>query len=127
MSDITTKFEDFKKKQKENKPLSDDITVLSKLDSGEYEPIKGGVDILQIIGVINDEKEIESIEKSIDENFSLDTSITVKDIKRGDIIYLTALLQKTKGKSFNSQSLGVVKARIVDYYIGISKLNQIKK
>ena len=127
MSDITTKFEDFKKKQKENKPLSDDITVLSKLDSGEYEPIKGGVDILQIIGVINDEKEIESIEKSIDENFSLDTSITVKDIKRGDIIYLTALLQKTKGQSFNSQSLGVVKARIVDYYIGISKLNQIKK
>ena len=33
----------------------DDFDICGKLDSGEYEPIKGGVNILQIIGVINDE------------------------------------------------------------------------
>ena len=131
-NNITTRFEDFKNKEvdkfnktKEYKPLSDDITFLSKLDNGEYTPIKGEVNIIQVLGLVDNQSDIDNIEKSIKENFTMDTSLVVKDIKRGDILYLTALLQKTN--SFNSQSIGVVKVRVVDFYKGVSKLNNIKK
>ncbi|MFW6226107.1 MAG: hypothetical protein ACOC3V_04040, partial [bacterium] len=63
MSDITSDFENFKKKQdkkfskdKEYNPLSKDVVALSKLDTGEYEPIEGDVDILQITGAVTDDE-----------------------------------------------------------------------
>lgn len=129
MADITKKFDDFKNKEikkfdktKTYEPLSDDIVVLNKLDTGEYEEIEEPIEIVQITGMITDEDEI----KMLEESFVLDTSITIKDIKRGDTLWMTALLQRTSGSSINSQKLGVVKVRVVDYYWGLNKLNQIK-
>ena len=109
------------KKFKEFKQLSDDIIAVSKNDDGSFEKITEPINILQITGLVTDEEEL----KKIDEAFTLDTSLTVKDIKRGDILYLTALLERTSGTSINSQKLGVLKVRVVDYYIGLNKLNQI--
>jgi hypothetical protein len=129
MADITKKFDDFKNKEikkfdktKTYEPLSDDIIALNKLDTGEYEEITEPIEIVQITGMITDEEEI----KQLEESFVLDTSVTIKDIKRGDTIWMTALLQRTSGSSINSQKLGVVKVRVVDYYWGLNKLNQIK-
>ncbi len=110
-------------KIKKFKELSDDITVLSKLEDGSYEQIKEPINVLQVTGLITDEEEI----KKITEAFTLDTSVVIKDIKRGDILYLTALLERTSGSSINSQKLGVVKVRVVDYYWGLSKLNTLPK
>lgn len=132
---ITTKFQDFKDKEvedfnksKEYKPLSNDIVAMSKLDTGEYEPIEGEVNIVQVLGIVDDPTEIKNIESSIKENLTLDTSLTIKNVKRGEILWLTALLQKdNKSQTLNSQTLGVVKVRIVDYFFGLNKLNQIKK
>lgn len=128
MADTIKKFDDFlnKKVKKFDKdktynPLSTDIVALSKLDDGTYEEIKEPIDIIQITGIISDEDEL----KKLEENFTLDTSLAIKDIKRGDIIWLTALLQRTSGSSINSQKLGVVKCRVVDYYLGLNKLNQV--
>lgn len=133
MGDITKKFGDFQKKdikkfdkKKEYEPLSDDIIVMSKLDNGEYEEIEGPVNITQITGVVTDPEEIKEIEKAVKENVTLDTSLVLKDVKRGQIIYLTALLEKSKTSSWNAQTLGVVKCRIVDYYYGLNKLRTIK-
>ena len=132
---ITTKFQDFKDKEvedfnksKEYKPLSNDIIAMSKLDNGEFEPIDGEVNIVQILGIVDDPTEIKNIEKSIKENFTIDTSLNLKNVKRGEILWLTALLQKdNKSQTLNSQTLGVVKVRVVDYFYGLNKLNQIKK
>ena len=132
---ITTKFQDFKDKEvqdfnksKEYKPLSDDILAMSKLDTGEYEPIEGEISIVQVLGIVDDPTEIKNIEKSIKENFTIDTSLNLKNVKRGEILWITALLQKdNKSQSLNSQTLGVVKVRVVDYFYGLNKLNQIKK
>jgi hypothetical protein len=128
MADITKKFEDFKKKQdkkfdktQEFEPLSNDIVAMNKLDTGDYEVIDEPVDILQVTGIITDPDEISKIE----ENFTMDTSVNIKDVKRGQILWLTAMLQRTSGTSINSQKLGVVKVRVVDYFYGLSKLNQI--
>ena len=109
-------------KIKKFKDLSDDITVLSKLEDGSYEKVNEPVNILQVTGMITDEEEI----KKIAEAFTLDTSLTIRDVKRGQIIWLTALLERTSGSSINSQKLGVVKCRVVDYYFGLNKLNQVK-
>lgn len=113
MSNIK-KFNEFDK-------LSDDIIALSKNDDGSFEKITEPINILQVTGIITDENEI----KKVKEGFNLDTSLTVKDVKRGDIIYLTALLERSSGSSINSQKLGVLKVRVVDYYYGLNKLNQI--
>lgn len=110
-------------KIKKYKDLSDDIVVLSKLEDGTYEEIKEPVSILQVTGMITDPEEI----KQIEEAFTMDTSLVVKDIKRGDILWLTALLEKTNTTSRNAQNWGVVKVRVVDYYWGLNKLNTITK
>ena len=134
MGDITSKFDDFKNKEakkfdktKEYQPLSDDVIALAKLDTGEYEEIEGAVNITQITGIVTDPEEIKEIESAVKENVTLDTSLILKDVKRGQIIYLTALLEKSKTASWNSQTMGVVKCRIVDYYYGLNKLRTIKQ
>jgi hypothetical protein len=138
MGDKTKKFDEFIEKDKEKElkkfnkdkeyePLSDEITAIAKLDTGEYEEIKEPVNITQITGVVTDPKEIKEIEKAVKENVTLDTSLVIKDVKRGDILWLTAILEKkTKTSSWNSQVLGVVKVRVVDYFYGLNKLNTIK-
>ena len=110
-------------KIKKFKDLSDDIIALSKLEDGSFEKIDEPVNILQVTGLITDEDEI----KKISEAFTLDTSVVVKDIKRGDILWLTCLLEKSNTTSRNAQNWGVIKVRIVDYYYGLNKLNTIKK
>lgn len=133
MSDITKKFYDFKEdktkkfdKDKEFQPLSDDIIALSKLDNGDYKKVKGPVEIVQITGVITDEDEIKKLDE-IAGGPVLNTDISLKQVKRGDTIWLTALLQKPSNYTvYNSQTMSVIKARIVDIYYGLNKLNQMK-
>jgi len=134
MGDITKKFGDFKDKEvkkfdktKEYQSLSDDVTALAKLDTGEYEEIEGPVNITQILGVVTDPEEIKEIEKSVKENVTLDTSIIVKDIKRGQTLWLTAMLEKSNTSSWNAQNLGVIKVRVVDYFYGLNKLRTLNK
>ena len=130
MKDKIDKFDKFLQKkqkqfdkEKEFSPLSDDVVALSKIDDDTYEEIKEPVNILQVTGMVTDEEEI----KKIKEAFTLDTSVVIKDIKRGDILWLTALLEKTTGAARNPQTWGVVKVRIVDYYWGLNKLQTLKK
>ena len=70
MTDITTKFDDFKTKKVKNfekdgefQSLSDDIIAISKLDNGDYEKVKGPINIVQITGMITDEDEIKKLDE----------------------------------------------------------------
>jgi len=115
MRNKVTTFKEFEKKNE----LSDGITALTKLEDGEYEKIEEPIKIIKVMGIITDENEILKIEEA----FQIDTSLTIKNIKRGDIIWLTALLEKPNSvTSWNAQTLGVVKCRIVDYFYGLNKL-----
>jgi hypothetical protein len=133
MSDITTKFDDFKKektkkfdKNKNFEPLSDDIIAISKNDKGEYKKIKEPVEITQITGMITDKEEIKKLDE-VAGGPVINTDLALKTAKRGDTIWLTALLQRPGSASvYNSQTLGVIKARIVDLYYGLSKLSTLK-
>lgn len=114
MSKIKTKF---------NQYLSDDITPLAKQIDGSFSKIEGPVELVKVIDVITDENEIKKIKEAL----TVDTSLNLKEIKRGQTIYLTALLQKpSTTQSWNSQTLGVIQARIVDYWYGLNKLNSLQ-
>jgi hypothetical protein len=110
-------------KIKKFEDLSNDIVVLAKLEDGTFKKIEEPINILQVTGLITDPEEI----KKIQEAFTMDTSLVVKDIKRGDILWLTCLLEKTNTQSRNAQNWGVVQVRVVNYYWGLNKLNTIKK
>jgi len=133
MSDITTKFDDFKNskikkfdKDQEFQSLSDDIIAISKLDNGDYEKITGPIEIVQITGVITDKDEIKKLDE-IAGGPVFTTDLGIKQVKRGDTIWITAFIQKPSTTSWTAQnSQAVLKCRIVDIYYGLSKLNTIK-
>jgi hypothetical protein len=102
-------------KVKKFKDLADDI-ILLKNDIGSYEKIKEPIEIISITGVITDEEEI----KKIEENY---VPITLnKEIKRGDIIWISAVVERKGYTNMGYQNFAVIKCRIVDYYYGMNAL-----
>ena len=133
MTDITTKFDDFKSKKikdfdkdKEFQPLSDDIIAISKLDNGDYEKVRGPIGIVKVTGLITNEDEIKKLDE-IAGGPVFSTDLGVKQVKRGDTIWITAFIQKPGSQSWaNQQSQATLKCRIVDIYMGLNKLNTLK-
>ena len=113
------KFNEYNEKQSEFKPLADDITKI-ETDEG-YEKVKE-VEIVQITGVISEEEA-----KKIDENMIVHAGdFSGKEIKRGEIIWLSCLMKKP-GVSYTAQTQGVLKCRVSDIYLGLSKLNSLMR
>ena len=133
MSDITKKFDDFKtkkvnkfEKDGEFQSLSDDIVAISKLDNGDYQKIKGPINIIQITGMITDDEEIKKLDE-IAGGPVLSTDLSLKQVKRGQEIWITCLLQKPSSSAvYNSQTMGCLKVRIIDIFYGLSKLSTLK-
>lgn len=128
MNNITTKFEEFRNKKVEKQqksgifqPLSDDITFFKETEKG-YEKSKEPMEIVQITGVLG-EDETEKIE----EGFTSDIDTQIHgEIKRGETIWLTALLKPKGSSSYNTpNTTGVIKCRIVDIYYGLNKLKEV--
>ena len=95
-----------------------DINI-EKIKSGEYE-------IDSIIDVFYGEE----IEQKLTESgiIGIPTDLSNKDVKRGDVIYITAMLRKTGSTNFYSPSVAsVLKLRIVDIFHGLSYLNKVLK
>jgi len=106
-----------KKEDKELKPLSDDITKIQ--DDEGYEKVQK-VEIIQVTGVISEEEA-----SKIDEAHVIHAGdFSGKEVKRGEYVWLSCLMRKP-GMSFSSQQQGVIKTRIVDIYMGLSKLNSL--
>jgi len=132
---LTTKFSDFKdkkvkkfKKDKEFEPLSDDIIALQELDDGSVEKIKGPIEIINITGVITDDKKIKKMEEAISGGPVFSTDFQTKEVKRGDIIWVTAFIKKPGTIAWSAQqSQAVLKCRIVDIYYGLNKLKYINQ
>ena len=101
----------------EDKDLEINIETIK---SGEYY-----IDsILDIIPDVETEFEEPISESGL---VAVDADFTNKPIKRGDVVYITALVKK-KGASMSSPATqSVVKLRVVDIYPGLSKLNSIMK
>lgn len=116
---MINKFKNYSKKSNNLQNLQDDITLFVKSD-GDYIKTNEPLELVQITGLLTDKDEINKLE----ENMTIDKALNIGEVKRGETIWLTALLKKP-GNSYSSQTLGVIKCRIIDYYYGLSKLNQI--
>jgi hypothetical protein len=128
MNKITTDFEKFinKKIEKQQKtaefePLSSDI-LFFKDENEEWEKSNEPVELVQVTGVLGDD-EIDKLEEKL--GIDLKTQM-IGDIKRGEIIYLTALLKRKGSQSYTTQTTtGILKCRIVDIYQGLNRLKEI--
>lgn len=104
------KFDELSKDIKQ-KDLEIDIEQVEK---GEYE-------IQSIIDVFQDPKDIPVQENII----GVPGDLSKGEVKRGDTIYLTAMIKK-KGSSFSSPATqAVLRLRVIDIYHGLSYLNKV--
>jgi hypothetical protein len=92
---------------------------IDKIKNGEYE-IESVIDVF-----LGEDKEYNIVESGI---VGITTDLTNKEAKRGDTVYITAMLRKSGTTSFSSPSIqSVLKCRIVDIYHGLSYLNKYIK
>jgi len=127
IKNITTDFENFKnkkiekeKKSGEFKPLADDILFFKNND--KLVKVDEPVEVVQVTGILGEEET-----KKIEEKMGLDLKTQIYgDVKRGEVIWLTALL-KTKGSYTTQNATGIIKCRVVDIYYGLNKLKDIIK
>lgn len=99
--------------------LSSDITSIEFEE--EVQKVIGEFQIEEILDIFTDPKDIPIKEGAI----GINTDLSVKEVKRGDTIWITALLRK-QGHSFTSPAVqGVIKLRIVDIFYGLQYLNKV--
>jgi hypothetical protein len=133
MSNITTKFQDFKdgkvkdfNRTKEFEPLSDDIVALRELENGDIEKITEPIQIVSITGIITEPEKIKKLEEAISGGPVFSTDFQTKEVKIGSNIYLTAFIKKPGSTSWSSQqSQCVISARINQIWYGLNKLKYI--
>jgi|GEM_PF-4384030 len=107
------------KKVKKFNELSDDIR--DKEFSDYIQKASGEFQIEEILDIFLDPKDIPVKEGAI----GINTDLSVKEVKRGDYVWITALLRK-QGHSFTSPSVqGVIKLRVVDIFYGLQYLNKV--
>lgn len=87
-------------------------------DPVKLELVDGDWQIDQVIDV--------STEPPIDESVIINPHLLGDPVKRGDFIYITAVLNKP-GSRITPNSVGVIKARVVDIYNSVLPLNQINR
>jgi len=119
VEDITNKEVslDFKKDKEDD--LSNDITELDAQVSDEVKST-----------ILDDEWEIVNIidvttEKPMNEAIIINAELGEKEVKRGDFLYITALINK-KDRPYHQSQMGVIKVRVVEIYNTLLVLNSLK-
>ena len=122
-TDITDKNSSIKFDKKKTKNLATDIENLNDQLGNEVKGTKldGEWEIVSIVDVSTNKP------PDINEALIINAEVGDKEIKRGDLIYITAQI-KQKGQSqayFHSQ-MGVIRCRVVDIFHTMSILNNLK-
>ena len=119
-TDITNKSSSIEFEKDKSGILSNDIdnlndqlknSIESTISSEEWE-------IVNVIDVSLDDPNIK-------ESVIINADLTNKSVKRGDVIYIIAILHK-KGSYYHQNQMGVIKVRIVEIYNSLHVLNTLK-
>lgn len=89
----------------------------------KIQEITDKIEIVEIIDYVLDPETNELDESAI---VGIHTDFSNKEIKRGDIIYITAIIKKKGDSATSPGSQAVLKVRITDIYNGFSILNTLK-
>lgn len=119
ISDKTEKL-DFESKKKKGDTLSDDVEEMQGelQDSAKSTKLDGEWEIASIIDV--------SKNKPVNEAIIINAELGDKTIKRGDDIYITAMIHRKGSTAYHQQQMGVVKVRVTDIYNNLFILNSLR-
>jgi hypothetical protein len=81
---------------------------------------------------VNDEWVIDSIidvskNEPLTESIIINAELGDRTVKRGDDVYITAMLHRKANEPYHQQQMGVLKARITDIYNNLHILNTIRR
>jgi hypothetical protein len=68
-----------------------------------------------------------STEQPVNEAIIINADLGNKNVKRGDEIYITALIHRKGDTAYHQQQMGVLKVRVVDIYNSLFILNSLRK
>jgi hypothetical protein len=121
-TDISDKEEmlDFYKNKSNN--TSDDIVNLDDQIESEVDGTKleGEWEISSII-------DVSKMKPDINEAIIINAELGDKTVKRGDEIYITALIHRKGSTAYHQQQMGVIKVRVVDIYNNLFILNSLRR
>ena len=106
--------------KKFTKTLSDDIEVMKDdlEEASLKDKLEGEWEIDEVLGV--------SLENpKTNESLVINAEIGQRDIKRGEYIYITALLRRKGSSPIHQSQMGVIKTRVTDIYNSLLVLNSI--
>ena len=109
------------KDKKRDKNLADDLTSIQD-ELNKVEKAKNS-DEFEIVSILDISKEEP---KDLKEAVVINAELGNKEVKRGDIMYITAMLKKKKGTWAGPNVMGIVKVRVVDIFNSLSLLNTLK-
>lgn len=117
--DITNKEISINFKKDKEEELSNDITELDDQVSDEVKStiLDGEWEIVNVIDVTTD--------KPTNEAIIINAELGNKEVKRGEFLYVTALINK-KGRPYHQSQMGVLKVRVVEIYNTLLVLNSLK-
>jgi len=119
ISDKSSKL-DFEKNKSEL--VSDDIEKLDDQIESESNDTKldGEWEIASII-------DVSKMMPDINEAIIINAELGDKSVKRGDEIYITALIHRKGSTTYHHQQMGVIKVRVVDIYNNLFILNSLRR
>jgi hypothetical protein len=121
-TDITNKETSIDFKKQKQKETSKDI---ESLDNQLYKEIEGTKldGEWEIVNIIDVSKECPKLDEAIIINAELGNG----EIKRGDVIYITAQIKRPgQTMAYHHMNMGVVKVRVIDIYNTMAVLNTLR-
>lgn len=112
---------EFKTNRGKKEVTSTDVEKMDELISDESEKTKleGEWEIVSVIDVSKNDPDLN-------EAIIVNAELGDKNIKRGDYIYVTAMIHRKNGAAYHQQQMGVIKCRITDIYNNLFILNSLK-
>ncbi len=114
-------------KIKKFQELSDDIEKVDILEIKDGEIKSKSSDkfeIESIIDVFSDPKDLPLQESGL---VAMNADLANKEVKRGDTVYITAMVRKQGHSMSSPASQAVIKLRVIYIYHGLSYLNKLIK
>lgn len=126
-SNISDKMSSLDFKKDKAKDLSNDIDNLDDQLSDEVKStiLDGEWQIDSILSISSEpptEEEIKSNEAIV-----INAELGKEPVKRGDFIYITALINRRGSSMVHQSQMGVIKVRVVEIYNTLMVLNQLKR
>ena len=112
---------EFKTKRGKKETTSSDVEKLDDLmgDEAQKTSLDGEWEIVSFIDVSKNEPDLN-------EAIIVNAELGDKNVKRGDYIYVTAMIHRKGGAAYHQQQMGVIRCRVTDIYNNLFILNSLR-